>query len=151
MLEQLTAIASVISALAIVATAVYASIQIRHNTRAVTAASFQHVVNSFAEYSFEIGHDRELVDLCFRANRDYASLNEVERYQFSLLLLSFLRRAENVLFQSTAHVLSEAHWAGMRRSISTNLAPPGAQACWVELKDRMNPEFQAFVTSLIAE
>jgi hypothetical protein len=36
MLEQLTAIASVISALAIVATAVYASIQIRHNTRAVT-------------------------------------------------------------------------------------------------------------------
>jgi hypothetical protein len=62
-----------------------------------------------------------------------------------------LRRAENVLFQSTAHVLSEAHWAGMRRSISTNLAPPGAQACWVELKDRMNPEFQAFVTSLIAE
>jgi hypothetical protein len=90
--------ASVVSALAIVASVVYASIQIRQNTRAVTASAFQHVVNSFAEYSFEIGKDGELANLCFRGNHDYYSLNEVERMRYGIVHLSFLRRAENVLF-----------------------------------------------------
>lgn len=101
-LAQLAAIASVVSALAVVTSVVYASIQIRHNTRAVTAAAFQQVINSFAEISFEIGKDRDLADLVVRANRDDHGLGEVEQLQFNLVLLSFLRRAENVLFQSAA-------------------------------------------------
>lgn len=77
MLEQISAIASVVSALAIVASVVYASIQIRQNTRAVRASAYQHVVNSFAEYSFEIARNAELADLSFRGDRDYHSLDEV--------------------------------------------------------------------------
>jgi hypothetical protein len=54
LLEQLTWLASVVSAVAIVVSAIYASIQIRHNTRAVRASAFQQVVNSFATISFDI-------------------------------------------------------------------------------------------------
>ena len=50
-LEHLAWFASVVSALAIVVSAIYASMQIRHNTRAVRAAAFQQVVNSFAQIS----------------------------------------------------------------------------------------------------
>src|SRR5438445_68636 len=53
-LEHLAWFASVVSALAIVVSAIYASMQIRHNTRAVRAAAFQQVVNSFAQISFDI-------------------------------------------------------------------------------------------------
>src|SRR5579883_2652861 len=104
-LQNLSALASIISALAIVASVVYASLEIRQNTRAVRASAFQEVVNSFAEISFEIAKQRELVELYLHAARAYQSLPEVKQAQYSLMLLSFLRRAENVLFQANTHLL----------------------------------------------
>ena len=67
------------------------------------------------------------------------------------MLLSFLRRAENVLFQSNTHLLTSEHWSGIRNSIKTILAPPGARVCWAEIEDRVNPDFRSFVQALIAE
>jgi hypothetical protein len=151
LLEQLAWLASVVSAIAIVISAVYAaSIQIRHNTVAVRASAFQQVVNSFAAISFDIAKDKTLVELYLRAGKDYPSLGEVDRAQYSLMLLSFLRRAENVLFQSSTHMLHTEHWSGIRESVKAILTPPGARVCWSEIKNRLNPEFRAFVDSLIA-
>lgn len=151
MLEHLASLAGIVSAGAIVVSVVYAAIQIRHNTRAVTATAFQQVVNSFAEISFEIAKDKNLAGLYLRGGRDFASLGEVERAQYSLMLLSFLRRAENVLFQSSSHVLTSEHWSGIRTSIRTILSPPGARACWLEIQDRLNPEFRIFVETLLSQ
>ena len=151
MLEQLAWVASVVTAVAIVVSATYASIQVRDNTRAVRASAYQQVVNSFASISFDIAKDNTLADLYLRAGRDFASLGESERLQYSLLLLSFLRRAENVLFQTNTRVLLTEHWSGIRDSIKTILSPPGARLCWGEIKNRVNPEFRAFVDSLISE
>jgi hypothetical protein len=130
---------------------IYVSIQIRHNTRAVRASAFQQVVNSFAAISFDIAKDRNRVDLYLHAGRDLASLGEVERAQYSLMLLSFLRRAENVYVQSEIRTLHTQHWSGIRESIKTIMATPGARACWSEIKNRVNPEFRAFIDGLIAE
>ncbi|HSQ96859.1 MAG TPA: hypothetical protein VLM18_12310 [Croceibacterium sp.] len=128
MLEQLAWLASVVSAAAIVTSAVYAAVQIRHNTRAVRASAFQQVIHSFSEISFDITKDRHLVDLYLRGGREYASLGEVDRAQYSLLLLSFLRRAENVVFQSNNRLLASEHWPSIRNSIRDVMTPPGARA-----------------------
>ena len=69
LLEQLAWLASVVSAFAIVISAIYASIQIRHNTVAVRASAFQQVVNSFAAISFDIAKDKSLVELYLRAGK----------------------------------------------------------------------------------
>jgi len=151
LLEHLAWLASVVSAIAIVVSAIYASIQIRHNTLAVRASAFQQVVNSFAAISFDIARDKNLVDLYLRAGKEFVSLGEVERAQYSLILLSFLRRAENVLFQSNTRTLHTEHWSGIRESVKTILAPPGARVCWSEIENRFNPQFRAFIDSLIAE
>ena len=97
------------------------------------------------------GKDRNRVDLYLHAGRDLASLGEVERAQYSLMLLSFLRRAENVYVQSEIRTLHTQHWSGIRESIKTIMATPGARACWSEIKNRVNPEFRAFIDGLIAE
>ena len=150
-LEQLASLSSTVSALALVVSVIYASIQIRHNTRAVLASAFQQVVNSFADISFEISKDKTLVELYLRAAQEFASIGELERLQYSLMLLSLLRRAENVFFQTEIHMLHADHWSGMRNSIKTIVAPPGAQDCWREIRTRFNPTFAGFVDSLIAQ
>ena len=115
------------------------------------ASAFQQVVNSFAAISFDVAKDKNLVDLYLRGGRDFASLGELERAQYSLMLLSFLRRAENVFFQTEIRMLYTEHWPGIRDSIKAIMAAPGAQACWSEIKNRLNPEFRVFIDGLIAE
>jgi hypothetical protein len=150
-LEQVALLSSTVSAVALVMSVIYAASQIRHNTRAVLASTFQQVGNSFAEISFEISRDKTLVELYLRAGREFASLGELERLQYSLMLVSLLRRAENVFFQTEIRMLQSDHWAGMRYSIRTIIAPPGARDCWREIRARFNPRFASFIDSLIAQ
>ena len=148
-LEQLAWLSSVVSAVALVISVIYVSIQIRHNTRAVLAAAYQQVVNSFAQISFDIAKDKSLADLYLRAGQGFSSLGDVERTQYSLMLLSFMRRAENVFFQTEIHMLQNEHWFGIRDSVKAILGPPGARDCWNEIKNRLNPKFRDFIDTLI--
>jgi hypothetical protein len=89
--------------------------------------------------SFEIAKDRRLVDLYLRGSHASAELDETERTQYSLMLLSFLGRAENVLFQTSSRMLYKEHWSCIRESIREIVAPPGARACWIGIRNRLNP------------
>jgi len=149
-LQEFAELGAAMSGVGVIASAIYVSIQISNNTRAVRASAFQQVVNSFAAISFDIAKDRSLVDLYLRAGQDFSTLGHVERAQYSLMLLSFLRRSENVFFQTEIRMLHNEHWSGIRESIKAIMAPPGAQACWGELKNRLNPEFGSFIDGLIA-
>jgi hypothetical protein len=149
-LGEWASIASVVSAVALIVSVIYVSIQIRHNTRAVRASAFQQVVDSFAGISLDIAKDKNLVDLYLRASQEFASLSDVERAQYSLMLLSFLRRAENVFFQTENQLLHTEHWSGIRDSIKAIVDPPGARDCWSAIKSRLNPEFRVFIDTLIS-
>ena len=150
-LEQFAWLGAAMSGIGVMLGLIYFSIELRHNSRTVRAAAFQQVVNSFAEVSFDLAKDRNLVDLFVRASRDFSSLDEVERTQYTYMMLSYLRRAESVFFQTEIHMLHSEHWSGIRNSIKAVLSPPGARICWNEMKNRMNPEFRAFIDDLIAE
>ncbi|WP_414472416.1 hypothetical protein [Microvirga sp. M2] len=150
-LQDFAWLATTVSGVGVIFTLIIFSIQIRGNTRAVRAATFQQVVNSFASISFDIAKDKALVDLYIRAGREFASLGEVERVQFGFMLLSFLRRAENVYVQSEIRTIHAPHWSGIRESIKAIMASPGARACWSEIRNRHNPHFRAFIDELIAE
>ena len=149
-LENIAHLATAISAVGGVVTLLYFALQFRENARAVRASTFQQVVTSFAAISFDIARDRTLVDLYLRAGKNFAGLNELEQAQYSLMLLSFLRRAENVFVQSTIRTLHDAHWSGIRASIDWIMSSPGARACWAEISTRLNPQFRAFVDAMIA-
>jgi len=147
-LQEFAYLGTATSGLGAILTFLYAGFQIRRNTVALRASTIQQVVNSFAAISFDIGKDRNLTDLFLRAANNFTSLNQVEQTQFSFMLLSFLRRAENVYFQSTIRSLNDQHWSGIRESVKAVMINPGARTCWNEIKDRFNPEFAAFVDGL---
>jgi hypothetical protein len=48
-------------------------------------------------------------------------------------------------------MLQTEHWSGIRNSIKAIVTPAGAQACWSEIKHRLNPEFRKFIDELITE
>jgi len=150
-LQDLAWLGAALSGVGVMLGLVYFSIELRHNTRAVRAAAFQQVINSFASVSFDLARDKNLVDLFVRGGQDFASLGIIERTQYSYMLLSFVRRAEGVLFQTSLQTLHTEHWSGIRNSIKAVMATPGTRVCWSEIRTRLNPEFRAFVDQLIAE
>jgi len=150
-LEQFAWLGAAMSGVGVMLGFVYFSIELRHNTRAVRAAAFQQVVNSFADVSLALAQDKSLVELFVRAAKDYASLSEIERTQYTYMILSYLRRAESVFFQTEIHMLESEHWSGIRNSIKAVLTPPGTRICWGEVKTRFNPEFSDYIDKLIGE
>jgi hypothetical protein len=149
-LQQLAWLGAAMSGVGVMLSFIYFAIEVRHNTRAVRASAFQQVVNSFAGVSFDVARDKSLVDLLVRASRDFAALDEVEQTQFTYMMLSYLRRAESVFFQTEIHMLDSGHWSGIRNSIKAVMMPPGARDCWNGMKNRINPEFRNFIDKLIA-
>jgi hypothetical protein len=149
-LQDVATLATAISGFGVIFTLIFLSIQTQHNTRALRASTFQQVVNSFASISFDIAKDAALSNLYLRAAREFGTFNEVERVQYNFMLLSFLRRAENVYVQSEIHTVHALHWSGIQESISAIMASEGARICWAEMKSRFNPRFRGFVDELIA-
>ena len=147
-LEQYAYLGSIVSALGVIATVIYTAIQIRNNTLAVRASAFQEVVDSFASISFEIGKDQSLTELFLRAGRDAGALSDTERTQYDFILLSFLRRAESLYFQTESRTLRDTHWAGIRASIEWVMSSPGARTRWKAIEHRFNPHFAAFIGGL---
>jgi hypothetical protein len=148
-LQQLAWLGAAMSGVGVMLSFVYFATEIRQNTRAVRAAAFQQVINSFAGVSFDVARDRSLVDLLVRASRDFSALDEVELTQFTYMMLSYMRRAESVFFQTEIHILDSDHWSGILNSITAVLTPPGARDCWNGMKNRINPEFRDFIDKLI--
>lgn len=148
-LERIALLASIISCVAVVTGVVYAALQVRHNTRAVTASALQQVMASFAAISSDIAKDASIADIYIRGANALPSLSDVERVRYTMMLLSFLRRAENVFFQANMQVLSRDHWSGIRNSIKDVMATPGARTCWVGIEDRLSPDFADFINSLL--
>lgn len=149
-LQAVATIATIVSGFGVIVTLIFLSIQTRHNTRALRASTFQQVVNSFASISFDIAKDASLSGIFLRAKTDYGNLKEVEKVQYGFVLLSFLRRAENVYVQSEIHTVHAMHWSGIQESIATIMEADGARTNWSELRHRFNPQFRQFVDELLA-
>ena len=150
-LQEFAWLGAAMSGVGVMLSVLYFAVELRHNTRAVRASAFQQVVNSFAAVSMELARDRSLVDLFVRAAKDYPALDIVERTQYSYMLLSYLRRAESLVFQTEIHMLNTEHWSGIRSSIKAVVGTPGTRVCWGEIRSRFNPEFRAFIDELIGE
>ena len=144
-LEDLGNIGEAVSGIAVIVTIVYLAIQIRQNTKAVRTAAFQQVVDSFAEFSASLSHDRELVQIVINGNRDYDALNELDRGRYDLAMRSFLRRSENVFFQSEQGTLQAETWAGIRESLGSLFHAPGFQSWWKPRARFFNRTFRDFL------
>ena len=144
-LQDLGSIGEFVAAIATLATLFYLAMQIRQNTRALRAGTFQQVVDSFAVISESASHDRELLKVLVKIGQDPSSLSEVDELQYSMFLISFFRRGENIHFQYTQGALAPEEWEGIRNSLLAIFGSPVARAWWPENQYRFSEAFCEFV------
>lgn len=143
--DAIGAIGDAVGGIGVLITLMYLAVQTRQNTRAVRAATYSQVSDSFSAISLALFQDPTAVDLIRRAREEPESLSTEDLNRYGAYLLSYLRRAENMHFQSEEGTLDRDTWRGLRDSIFLLIGTEPAKRWWNERGRLFNASFQQFI------
>lgn len=138
--------AQILGGIGVIASIVYVGIQIRNNARAVRAATYLQVSNTFISYWAGLAGDAETLSVLLRGSRDFASLTDnVDLSRYYLSSMANMRRFENAWFQYKVGVLKQSDWQTIAYDMDSLFAYPGTRMAWEGIKNRSSIEFRAYV------
>ena len=110
LLEEYALIAEIISGIAIIVSLIFVGVQIKRNTQATQASTFQAIADLDINLLLSFGNSKELARLIstFRDNPD--SLTEEEQNHGFYLFGAEVRHVENLFLQYENKMLSDKHW-----------------------------------------
>ncbi|MGI9626565.1 MAG: hypothetical protein ACR2QM_07005 [Longimicrobiales bacterium] len=145
--DAIGAVGDAVGGIGVLVTLLYLAAQTRHNTRAVRAATYSQVSDGFSSLSLALFQDPIAADLVRRARDEPESLSDDEENRYGVYLLSYMRRAENMFFQSEEGTLDADTWLGIRDSIFLLVGTEPARRWWSSRGRLFNPSFRQFVES----
>jgi hypothetical protein len=142
MLETLGNLGDFLGGAGVLVSLIYLAIQIRHNTTAGKADSYQAVVSAVSDWSREVGADADLCRVILKGQASSASLEPVERMQFSLTMASFFRHMENVHAKFESGSVDERVWDGWAARTRAFLVAPGTADWWRSTETAYSSSFR---------
>lgn len=138
--------AQILGGIGVIASLIYLAIQIRNNARAVRAATYHQVSNTFISNWAGLAGDAETLSVMLRGGKDFASLTgHVEQSRYYLNSMATMRRFENAWFQYKVGVLKETDWQAIAYDMDSLFAYPGIRFAWEGIKNRSSVEFRSYV------
>ena len=145
-LKQWAQIAEVIGAVAIVVSLIYVGSELKHNTAATQAATFQQMVQLSATSLISIASDADLTEIMTRAVQDPDALTDQERFRWFLINRAQWRGMEAAFFQHQHGVLGGSEWKSYATMMCGELyAVTGGQAGWDRHRFVLSPDFVSFI------
>ena len=142
-------IPQIIGGIGVIASLIYVAIQIRNNSRAVRAATYQQLSVNTLQGWMSMAHDGETTDIVLRGMDDFFALNRVEKARFRFLVMAYVGGFANAWFQLKIGTLRDNDWRAITGDMDAFFSTPGTHAVWPLVKSRFNPEFTAFVDQVL--
>jgi hypothetical protein len=146
--EALGALAETIGAAGVIVSLVYLTFQVRQNTRAIRAQTYDSFVSQFRNWNEPMRTDRRMAERFHELMEDVESLPPEDQRHAIHVLFDFARLAENLHYQYREGMLSEAVWRGWENLFRSYLSAPG----FIWYLDRrpgfFAPEFNDWVRTL---
>jgi len=144
----MSAIAESVGAIGVVATLVYLAAQIRNNTRAVRAATYDSFVAQFRDWNAPLRASPELSAQFAVQIEEIDKLDDVSRKHATHVFFDFLKLAENLHYQYRMGMIDDSLWSGWDTFFHHYLTAPGMTWYWERRRDFCDPEFAAYVDLL---
>ena len=144
------AIAELVGAAGVVVTLLYLAVQVRQNTKALRAATFQSIIGFATGFAERVAGSGEFATIFETGMADLEALNETERLRFHFQLIALLRRFENIHYQSRMGLIDDEQWEGLRASLHSIMLRPGSRAWWKVNAQLFNPSFRKFLDGRLA-
>jgi hypothetical protein len=139
----------IVGGIGVVSSFIYAAIQVRRNTRAVRAATYQQLNQSIISIWEDVARSRELCELILRAGDDFLSLDRIDKARFRFSMMAYFKRYETAHFQHSVGILRETDWTAIRSDLTILFALPGVRSVWPLISNRSNEDFRAYIDALI--
>jgi len=146
-IESLGNIGDFIGGIGVIVTLIYLALQIRQNTIATKADSYQAVVAATTEWSRELSTNAEICEILDRGFRDYNSLDRVERLRFSFAMSSYFRNMENLHLKFVTGAVDASVWSGWENRTFAFMLMPGTQDWWASHASAFSSSFRAFIAA----
>jgi len=143
--EALGAVAELVGATGVIATLFYLAVQIRQNTRSIRAAAFQETMRDITAVADLAAQQPELSRVYLEGLNGLEKLSAEDRQRFGAFMLAFIRRVENLVYQTEQGLLDPDSWEGLREALRRIFARPGAVAWWEQSRHAFNRPLQNFV------
>jgi len=118
-------IGELVAAVAVVISLVFVGIQIRENTIASEAATYQETIAYDMDLLLTVGSNPDVTRVFFAFMDDPGSLNKDEFLQGRTLLAASVRNFENLYVQHETGMLSDEAWATREALIRNVILKPG--------------------------
>ncbi len=140
-----SAVAGVFAAVFVALSVVYLALQVKAGTKATRSQTYYLATAALAEMAALIGSNAELSRIVRIGWDTPDDLTEDEFTQYSYVMLSFLRRYENVYFQWQSGLVDDDFWIGHRENLLWAYRRPGMQRVWKDRKNAFSIGFQKFL------
>ncbi len=143
-----SAIAEILSSVAILITLVYLVVEIQQNSEATQAETRQAILDSDQQFLEFLVASPELNLLQYKAD-----LSDEERIRLSYVLLTFVRMRESNWVQYENGTLDDVTWQAHRLLLISQLSAPQSRAWWQNfgVERIFDSEFISLVDELLAD
>ena len=149
-LKQWAQIAEVVGAVAIIVSLIYVGSELKHNTVATQAATFQQMVQLSTTSLISIASDADLTEIMTRAVQDPDLLNDQERFRWFLINRAQWRGMEAAFFQYQHGVLGDPEWMSYEKMMCGEIfTVTGGHAGWDRHRFVLSPDFVTFIESCV--
>ena len=145
MLDALGNVGDFVGGIGVVITLIYLARQIHHNSASIEATAVQAASHSVAEALEALAKEPSLVIIYSKGCKDYESLNDTEKLQYSLLMGSILHRFEGLLVIRDRGLLPPNAMDGSVNRVIGAFQQKGTLAWWETGKSVFNPMLQDWI------
>ena len=143
-LTRLAAIAEIVAAIAVVMSLLFVGGEVRQNTAATQAATYQEMIRASNEYLLALASDSALTDIVRAAETDPTSLSDSEMRRYFSYSRVFWRNMDNAFVQRERGVLAEVDWE-VYRGIACASRVRDQPWVWDMHAGSLSPEFVAIM------
>lgn len=136
----------VLGGLAVLVGLIFVGLELRQNTAAMQAATFQDLAHSSSDFMTQIALSPETRRVFMAGWQKPESLNDDERETFQLLQAAYWVRMQNAFLQWQRGTLTNDDWQIYRNVMCGSALSPGGAAHW-PADPTLTPDFKSFLRS----
>ncbi len=144
-LNELSQIAEIIAAVAVVMSLIYVGKEVQSNTAAVRGAAMQAVATTDADALLTLAADETLSEIVRLGYQDPSQLTPTGAFRFHAFMTQFWLNFQNIYQQSELGLIDQSVWRSYVSVICRMAARPGVQKTWSDHAGILDTGFVAIV------
>ncbi len=151
-IDKVASLAEIVSAFALIISLLYVAHEVKQNTKATKATTFQAINDAEDQYWSSLSSNKELSIIWNQGLKNgMSSLNTDEQTQFTISIRRLIYMFQNVHYQRRKDVVDDEMWDAWVASLDEFLTEPGFQDVIQLTKPHLSSYFIELIDSRLEE